>query len=294
MLPHGEGGLSLEGNAFVKGGIAPLAAEDRHGLFLRRRIALDQASEFQVIVSRGLGSALVITVGMHADAIELAEQAGFEHLLKKLPWELRRGGSHDGGASIGLAYGLASGLGQSDVLPHIGLGFPETDVGLIPDFPENPMPLEMPDRRRGPPGERRHAFGMLGRSGFLVEVVRVIEDEHGPQATLLQISEQLVVVGPVVLAPLTFGMGPTEIHPDELETGGGNQVQIAAMATGEVDVDTHALRQDWAREIRALRHTGYPHAATNQPVSSHAPRLYLSTLFRSTRSRCPEPVLRTI
>ena len=99
-------------------------------------------------------------------------------------------------------------------------------------------------------------------------MVRVIENEDGPQAALVQVGQQFVVTGPIVFALPRLGRLPLEVHPHELEPRGGNQVQVLLMPGDEVNVHPNASRQHRCRDFSPSARQGH-HGHQNKRLQLH-------------------------
>ncbi len=198
----------------------------------------------------GFGTLVVIPIGMDADGIEVIKRAGLEQGFDKFPRETGTAGGDDGAIGISGAKGLAGGEGERGVLLGVGVGFPEIAVGFIPDFPQDAMAMEMSGGRSGETGEGGDAFRVLrGRAVFFVQRMGIIQNVDRAEAALFEIGSEGIVGGPIVLAGLMFDAFPKEIHADETEAGGGDEVQIFLAALSEVNVHADAGREDGGREI---------------------------------------------
>jgi len=268
LLADGVLGLGFEGDAVAATGIAPFAAENGNfAAFVRRGEMVDAFADAGVIRAGAFGRLAGLAVRMDADRVEVLEDAGGEEDVEEFPVHASKGGADDGGVGLGLADGLGGGDGEGGVFLGIGGGFPEVAVGLVEDFPDDVVVFEMDGGCGGPTGKGGDAFGMAGRGGVhlgdgladgamggdwaFIERIGVIKYKHGAEAAGVEIGNELVVIGKVVLAAGALGCGPSEVHADEFEAGVGDHVEITGMPGGEMDVDADALGQHERWELGA-------------------------------------------
>jgi hypothetical protein len=268
----------VQRDALVVRGVSPLAADDRQGSFTRRCVPLDQGSQAKVVGGGGLRTLTVVAIRMDADRIQVFEHAGLEQRLEKRPREPGRGGRQDHRLRIGFPNRPARRQRQCRVVPNVRLRLPETDIRLVPDLPQDASPLVMLGRRGGPSRKGRDAVRLARRrdrrhflagdridagNRVFVQRIRVVEDIQRSQSAFLQVLRQFVVLVPVVLTLGPFGPAPGEIHADEFEPGGGDQVEVLFAAAHEMNVDSDTLGTLQARNtgVRGLRTGGVGQAA---------------------------------
>ena len=125
-------------------------------------------------------------------------------------------------------------------------------------------------RHRAVPARR----GIAGGHGLFVKAIRVIENEERAQAASFQVGHEFIEGRPVVCALLSLDATPTKVHADELEAGGGDQIEIPLVTAAEMDVSpplSRPLRREAASAESPERGSRGAHA---RAVASFSPNIY--------------------
>src|ERR1022692_1673749 len=143
-------------------GVTPFAADDRV-FFLPpcRRIAVNEFAQLLKIPGGAFRRLARRAVGMHADAIEKFQRAGFEKVFKKWPRHFGCSRRKDSRLWVRLADGLACRQRQRGVLARVGFRPPEKNVRLVPNFPDHVAAMEVSGGGGGPARESFDGRRML-------------------------------------------------------------------------------------------------------------------------------------
>ena len=98
---------------------------------------------------------------MDADAVQVFQNARFQETFEEVPGESRSRRRDQGCLRVGFANGFGGRQGERRVLLDVGFGFPEKDVGFVPDFPNDAPSVEMPGGGGRPTRKGCDAFRVL-------------------------------------------------------------------------------------------------------------------------------------
>ena len=181
---------------------------------------------------------------MYRDRVDVFQQPGGEDRFEELPGEGGGAGRDDHGLGVGRADSLGGGQREFRVILSIGLGLPEPDIGLVPDFPDDALAAKVLRGGRGVAGEGGPGLLRMRGLSAVVEPIAVIEDEDRPGTGLFEVPHQPFVGREVIVATVAFDAPPGEVHPHEPVSRLGEPGHLTRSGIREVNVDAEALRNN--------------------------------------------------